>query len=137
MCKYNFISVSIRCILHLSILQLVFKICAELGLCDTQPLVHATENTNWIEQSNIHINVSGNSQTCMFCKFAISQLENMIEDKQNQEEIKEAMEKLCDYLPSHYAGQCKALVDTYTAIIIDMIAKEATPEEVVYICIIK
>ena len=123
--------------MHLSILQLVFKICAELGLCDTQTLVHATENTNWIEQSNIHINVSGNSQTCMFCKFAISQLENMIEDKQNQEEIKEAMEKLCDYLPSHYAGQCKALVDTYTAIIIDMIAKEATPEEVVYICIIK
>ena len=61
----------------------------------------------------------------------------MIEDKQNQEEIKEAMEKLCDYLPKHYAGQCKSLVDTYTAIIIDMIAKEATPEEVGYIYIKK
>ena len=121
----------------LDVFCIVFKICAELGLCDTQTLVHPTENIDWIEQSNIWTNVSGNSQTCMFCKFAITQLESMIEDKQNQEEIKEAMEKLCDYLPTHYAGQCKSLVDTYTAIIIDMIAKEATPEEVVYICIIK
>ena len=114
-------------------MQIIFQICTELGLCDSQIFVHSTDNINLIEQNNININVSGNSQTCMFCEFAITQLENMIEDKQNQEEIKQAMEKLCDYLPKNYAGQCKALVDTYTAIIIDMIAKEATPEEVGYI----
>ena len=70
------------------------------------------------------------SQACEFCKLAITELDNMLEDKHNEEEIKEALEKLCGYLPSNYADQCKTLVDTYTDIIIDMIAKDATPDEV-------
>ena len=74
---------------------------------------------------------TGNTQTCMFCKFAIGQLDKMIEDKHNEEEIKEGLEKLCSYLPKNYADQCKAFVDTYTDIIIDMITKDATPEEVI------
>ena len=70
------------------------------------------------------------SQTCEFCKLAITELDNMLEDKHNEEEIKEALENLCGDLPSNYAKQCKTLVDTYTDIIIDMIAKDATPDEV-------
>ena len=70
------------------------------------------------------------SQACEFCKLAITELDNMLEDKHNEEEIKEALEKLCDNLPSPYAKQCKTLVDTYTDIIIDMITKDATPNEV-------
>ena len=70
------------------------------------------------------------SQACEFCKLAITELDNMLEDKHNEAEIKEALEKLCSYLPSNYADQCKAIVDTYTDIIIDMIAKDATPDEV-------
>ncbi len=75
-------------------------------------------------------NVGGNTQTCMFCKFAIGELDKIVEDKHNEEEIKQALETLCDYLPRNYADQCKSFVDTYTDIIIDMITKDATPEEV-------
>ena len=70
------------------------------------------------------------SQACEFCKLAITELDNMLEDKHNEAEIKEALENLCGYLPSNYAKQCKTLVDTYTDIIIDMITKDATPDEV-------
>ena len=76
--------------------------------------------------------VQGNSQTCMFCKFALGQLEKMIEDKHNEEEIKEGLEKLCGYLPKNYAEQCKTFVDTYTEIIINMLVQDATPEEVTF-----
>ena len=71
------------------------------------------------------------SQACEFCKLAITELDNMLEDKHNEAEIKEALEKVCGYLPSNYAKQCKALVDTYTDVIIDLITKDATPDEVI------
>ena len=70
------------------------------------------------------------SQVCEFCKLAITELDNLLEDKNNEAEIKEALEKLCDYLPSNYADQCKTIVETYTDIIIEMITKDATPDEV-------
>ena len=57
----------------------------------------------------------------------------MLEDKNNEAQIKEALEKLCDYLPSNYADQCKTVVETYTDIIIEMITKDATPDEVIII----
>ena len=75
-------------------------------------------------------NVGGNAQTCMFCKFAIGEVDKMLEDKHNEEEVKQALDKLCNALPRNYADQCKTFVDTYTDIIIDMITKDATPEQV-------
>ena len=74
--------------------------------------------------------VGGNTQTCMFCKFAIGELDKMLEDKHNEEEIKQALGRLCNALPRNYADQCKTFVDTYTDIIIDMITQDATPEQV-------
>ena len=68
----------------------------------------------------------------MFCKFAIGELDKMIEDKQNEEQIKQGLEKLCAWLPKNYADQCKSFVDTYTDLIIDMIVKDYTPEEVIH-----
>ena len=101
-----------------------FKICAELGLCTAQTLSMVEEDQIMQAKNNLA------SQACEFCKLAITELDNMLEDKHNEAEIKEALEKLCGYLPSNYAKQCKTLVDTYTDIIIDMITKDATPDEV-------
>merc|ERR1712038_684451 len=102
------------------------EICTKLGLCNDEVLIEIQENL----QTAVDGNVGGNTQTCMFCKFAIGELDKMIEDKHNEEEIKQALDKLCDYLPKNYADQCKSFVDTYTDIIIDMITKDATPEEI-------
>jgi len=102
------------------------EICAELGLCNDAVLTSIQENLEMMEARN----VGGNTQTCMFCKFAIGELDKMLKDKHNEEEIKQALEKLCDALPKNYADQCKTFVVTYTDIIIDMITKDATPEEI-------
>ena len=96
-------------------------------MCDEETFEAIQENFEIMEQSNVR----GNTQTCMFCKFAIGQVDKMLEDKHNEQEVKEALESLCSYLPKNYADQCKTFVDTYTDIIIDMIVKDATPEEVI------
>ena len=101
-----------------------FKICAELGLCTAQTLSMVEEDQIMKAENNLA------SEACELCKLAVTEFYNMLEDKHNEEEIKEALENLCGYLPSNYAKQCKTLVDTYTDIIIDMITKDATPDEV-------
>ena len=69
-------------------------------------------------------------QACMLCEFAITQLDKLLENKQSEAEIRKALETLCSYLPSKYEGQCDTLVETYTEMIIDLITKDLTPDEV-------
>ena len=68
--------------------------------------------------------------TCEICEFAIQELDSMLEDKQNIQQIKEAMEAVCSYLPDSIASECKTFMDTYVDTIIDMITNDATPKEV-------
>ena len=68
--------------------------------------------------------------TCEICEFAITKLDDLLEDKNNEEEIKEALESLCAYLPNSVAGECNTFVDTYTDMIIDMLTNGVTPKEV-------
>ena len=69
-------------------------------------------------------------QACMLCEFALTQLDKIVEDKHNEAEIKKGLEKICSYLPSKYADKCDAFVDTYTEMIIDLIAQDLSPDEV-------
>ena len=68
--------------------------------------------------------------TCEICEFAIQELDSMLEDKQNIQQIKEAMEAVCSYLPDSIASECETFMDTYVDTIIDMITNDATPKEV-------
>ena len=67
---------------------------------------------------------------CVMCKFLIKELDNIVEDKHNEAEIKKGLETLCSYLPGKYKDKCVAFVDTYTDMIIDLIAQDLSPEEV-------
>ena len=55
----------------------------------------------------------------------------MIEDKNNEQQIKDALDSLCTYLPNSIAGECKNFVDTYTDMIIEMLTSDVTPQEVI------
>ena len=56
----------------------------------------------------------------------------MIEDKNNEQQIKDALDSLCAYLPNSIAGECKNFVDTYTDVVIEMLTNDVTPEQVKY-----
>ena len=67
---------------------------------------------------------------CELCEFAVTQLEALVEDKKNEQQIKDALDNLCFYLPSSISGECKNFVDTYTDMIIEMLTNDVTPQEV-------
>ncbi|CAN9499921.1 unnamed protein product [Ophioblennius macclurei] len=68
--------------------------------------------------------------TCTICEFVMKQLESMLEDEATEEEVVEAVEKVCTFLPSTLSGQCKDLVETYGKAIIELLVQQADPKTV-------
>ena len=69
-------------------------------------------------------------EKCILCEYAITELDQIIEDKHNQESIKHGLEKLCGVMPTSVRDQCTKLVDQYSDLIIMLIAEDMTPEQV-------
>ncbi|KAI3363099.1 hypothetical protein L3Q82_011747, partial [Scortum barcoo] len=70
------------------------------------------------------------SPTCSICELAMKQLEAMLEDHKTEEEVIQAVEKVCQYLPSSLSTQCKDLIETYGEAIIDLLVQQADPKTV-------
>merc|ERR1711936_693232 len=66
--------------------------------------------------------------SCVLCEYVITTVDSMLEDKANQDQIKAALETVCSILPSSVEKQCDEFVDQYTALIIDMLTKDVSPE---------
>ena len=81
------------------------------------------------EQEN-KVDSEVDDNTCVLCKYVISTLDGLLEDKTNEKEIEEALESLCSFLPSSMMKQCDTFVDTYTDLIIDLLTKDVSPDMV-------
>ncbi|XP_040905771.1 prosaposin isoform X2 [Toxotes jaculatrix] len=70
------------------------------------------------------------SPTCAICEFVMKQLETMLEDQRTEEEVIQAVEKVCSLLPSSLSAQCKDLIETYGQAIIELLVQQADPKTV-------
>ncbi|XP_051773653.1 prosaposin [Ctenopharyngodon idella] len=70
------------------------------------------------------------SPQCAICEFVLKELESMIEDHTSEAEIVQAVEKVCDILPSSLTAQCKDLIDAYGQAIIELLVQEADPKTI-------
>ena len=73
----------------------------------------------WREQTKIkqkEMEEVKDNTSCILCKYVISTLDGMLEDKANEKEIKAALETLCSFLPASLTKQCDTFVETYTDI---------------------
>jgi saposin len=70
------------------------------------------------------------SPTCILCEFVITQLQKMIGENATEEEIMEALETVCTYMPESLKSECKDFVDTYGPAVIKMLIQELNPTEV-------
>ena len=50
---------------------------------------------------------------CALCEFAMATLERILGDKKNEEEVREALDQLCGYMPKSVSQQCVEYVDAY------------------------
>ena len=80
--------------------------------------------------TDLDLEVEASDQACAICTFVIGQMDSWLEDPKDVEEIKEALDQACFYMPDSFQVKCKAFVDQYTELVIDMIARGATPKEV-------
>ena len=78
--------------------------------------------------SNSYIETS--TPSCVMCEYVINTLEKYVKDKQNEEEIKKALETLCDKMPGSVRDKCNSLVDTYEPAIIELLINNVDPEQV-------
>ncbi|KAM9325222.1 prosaposin isoform 2-T2 [Gastrophryne carolinensis] len=67
---------------------------------------------------------------CELCQIVVKQVEELLENNRTETRIKEALEKVCHILPSKYREKCVDFVDTYCAVIIELLKQEATPKVV-------
>ncbi|XP_016380194.1 prosaposin-like isoform X1 [Sinocyclocheilus rhinocerous] len=70
------------------------------------------------------------SPQCAICEFVMKEVEEMIQHHTSEEEIVQAVEKVCNILPSTLAAQCKDLIETYGQAIIELLMQEADPKTI-------
>ncbi|XP_068183104.1 prosaposin [Antennarius striatus] len=129
------------------------KICVEVGFCPamkstpllkllaakTRPveksvpalkLFPATKVEHANEKSSQPVVRVRDSNLCTICEFVMKQLESMLEDQATEEEVIQAVEKVCTLLPSSVEQQCKDLIETYGEAIIELLVQQADPKVV-------
>uniref|UniRef100_A0A8C4E0C8 Prosaposin n=1 Tax=Dicentrarchus labrax TaxID=13489 RepID=A0A8C4E0C8_DICLA len=92
-------------------------------------LFPATKVESATEKSKPMVRVR-DSPTCAICEFVMKQLESMLEDQTTEEEVIQAVEKVCTFLPQSLSGQCKDLIETYGQAIIELLVQQADPKTV-------
>lgn len=74
--------------------------------------------------------VNDKNPACVICEFVMTQLEQEISDKHNDDEIKKAVHGVCNHLPKTVTKECNGFVDKYADLVISLLAQELKPSEV-------
>jgi saposin len=67
---------------------------------------------------------------CILCEYVMKQLDEMLAKNASKEEIKEALEQVCGFLPSELTASCDAFVTQYSEEIIDLLIQELDPSAI-------
>ncbi|XP_078499374.1 prosaposin [Lissotriton helveticus] len=84
-------------------------------------LVKAIKKENHPEQTSVQ---------CEICQIVVGKIVDMLENNKTEENIEQALDKVCSLLPQKYSDQCKDLVDTYTPALIALLMEEANPKSI-------
>ncbi|KAK3744542.1 hypothetical protein RRG08_056678 [Elysia crispata] len=83
------------------------QICTLLGLCSNQFPVDKSA-------------VDAGPQ-CVICEFVMNELDNILGNNATQEEIKQALENVCNFLPASVKQECDSFVAQYTPELIQLL----------------
>lgn len=115
------------------------QICIQLALCDppSRPIIPSvpSDEDEMLVVASILADEAETSESerpyCLLCEYAITEVDKLIQDKQNEEEIKTILDKICYELgQAPIKDQCLKMIDQYTDKIIELIVSEYTPEQI-------
>lgn len=127
------------------------QVCTALGLCDSKKskkvdaklvtsslplknhlktilapvLVAAKPKHTVIKSKSIKA-----SAECILCEFVMKELDSILQENATQQEIEDALNKVCSLLPSTIATECQQFVGQYASAIIELLAQELDPSMV-------
>ncbi|XP_022910966.2 prosaposin [Onthophagus taurus] len=86
---------------------------------------HTKNGVSYAESKQVE-----NKPQCVICEFAMSKLQNLLQNKTTEQEIEDAVLKLCDDLPKSVRGECKKFVNTYADLVIQLLIGTLKPDEI-------
>lgn len=110
------------------------KVCQELLFC-------VTENERDMQDYDFGLDImarsynievseeSVESTACVLCEFVMTKLENELNDKNTDEEIKQTVKNICTKMPQTISRQCGQFIDYYFDMIIALI-ETTKPSEI-------
>ncbi|XP_063817383.1 prosaposin isoform X2 [Pseudophryne corroboree] len=115
------------------------QICSGAGLCSQKkntPLLEITpakalvpamklQPAVKISQSPVAVN-----PMCEVCQLMVQELETLLDNNRTRENLKEALKKVCNLVPSKYRQQCDSIIDTYCDAIIELLENEVSPKQI-------
>ncbi|XP_044251508.1 prosaposin [Drosophila takahashii] len=110
-------------------------ICTELGMCILADVgdLEVDEALKYdviaLPRKDNQLSTIKEPPTCVLCEFVMTKLEADLKNKTEQDDIKRAIEAICNRLPSTVRKQCDAFVDGYAAAVLKLLS-DVPPKEV-------
>lgn len=116
--------------------------CQSLGFCqaavNTQALLRLASPKQALEHKAQPIKpgqvmagkaVSAGEQ-CVVCELVVKEVDSLIADNATEKEILKTLDEVCAILPSAIKDTCTQFVDTYGPLVLNLLLKELTPDQV-------
>lgn len=114
-------------------------ICTMLGLCtnatvSASPILPVAIPLSGDAVSSVRLmlaqtKVSAGPQ-CALCELIMKELTGMLVNNATEEEVTQALEKVCNLLPQTLAQECDTFVEEYGKMVIELLMKEVSPKEI-------
>ena len=67
---------------------------------------------------------------CTVCEYGMAELSNILRENSTETEIKDAVEKMCTYIPGSMVEYCEALMDQYFDQIWQLLLNQVHPSAI-------
>ncbi|KAF2364661.1 Saposin A-type domain [Trinorchestia longiramus] len=95
-------------------------VCPMLGLCPGASVTAVLTDT-----TAPRVDVS-----CVGCEFIMTKVKEILEDKRDQESVREALDKVCGLLPRSLSNECQTFVDENAIEVMQLLAGGVQPEQI-------
>ncbi|KAI8521805.1 hypothetical protein Bbelb_015590 [Branchiostoma belcheri] len=90
------------------------RICKTLGLCD--------------ESNSIRLVKGVGSELCPVCKILVQYADSLLLENSTKKEIKDVVDKICNFLPSSVKTECHTVVEQYGDAIAELMEQALDPD---------
>lgn len=102
-------------------------VCPQLKFCPK----NINQDVDIFAPNTVHVEINQESKpTCPLCELVVTQAREFIDSAKSKKSAKQALEKVCKYLPPKPQLQCNDFVETYYDELLEKLLSDLTPKGV-------